>query len=140
MRRIAVLLILAVAACRQSAPVRQRATTQADVQTIDNTLPPPAAISPPPVLADEAPPPNPVNPMAQQNQIPLTPADEQLRASLPFAPAIAMDPVDGAKISIRATTPTVQYKGRLYYFDSEKNKSDFQANPDQYAKGRFAHL
>ncbi len=139
MRRIAVLLIL-IAGCRQAAPVRQHPTAQTDIQTIDNTLPPPSAVSPPPELSDEAPPPNPVNPMAQQNQVPLTPADEQLRASLPFAPAIAMDPVDGSKISIRANTPTVQYKGRLFYFASEKNKSAFQATPDVYAKGRFAHL
>ncbi len=139
MRRVALILLLVIG-CRQAAPIRQRTTARDDVKTIENTVTPPAAITPPPELADEAPAPNPVNPAAQQNQVPLTPADEQLRASLPFAPAIAMDPVDGAKISIRATTPTFQYKGRLYYFASEKNKSAFQASPDQYAKGRFAHL
>jgi YHS domain-containing protein len=139
MRRLAVLLLLVVG-CRQAAPVRQRTIARNDVRTIENTVSPPAAIVPPPELADEAPAPNPVNPLAQQNQAPLTPADEQLRASLPFAPAIGLDPVDGTKISIRASTPTVQYKGRLFYFASEKNRSAFQASPDQYAKGRFAHL
>ncbi len=139
MRRFALVLLLVIG-CRQVAPIRQHTAAPSDVQTIENTVTPPAPITPPPELAEEAPAPNPVNPIAQQNQVPLTPADEQLRASLPFAPAIGLDPVDGSKLSIRATTPTVQYKGRLYYFASEKNKSAFQATPDVYAKGRFAHL
>ena len=65
--------------------------------------------------------------------------DEALRAALPFAPAIALDPVDGSKISIRANTASFESKGRIYYFASEANKRTFAASPDQYLKGVFAH-
>jgi YHS domain-containing protein len=78
--------------------------------------------------------------VAAANLVPLTEADEQLRAKLPFAPAIAMDPIDGSKISIRATTPTVEVKGKIFYFSSEANKHTFMANPEQYMKGLFSHL
>ena len=70
----------------------------------------------------------------------LTPQDERVRAQLPFAPAIALDPVDGLKVSIRATTPLAEYKNHLFYFTSEENKRVFLASPDQYLKGPFAHL
>ena len=90
------------------------------------------------MLTDEAPPPKPHDAVAAQNQIPLTEPDEQLRARLPFAPAIGLDPVDGSKISIRANTPTCELKNRIYYFSSEANKRTFLASPDQYLKGVFA--
>ena len=86
------------------------------------------------MLSEEAPAPKPKNAAEAQNQIPLSEKDEQLRASLPFAPAIAMDPVDGSKISIRADTPQFEYKGRIFYFHSAENRATFQANPEQYAK------
>ena len=70
----------------------------------------------------------------------LTPQDEHVRAQLPFAPAIALDPIDGLKVSIRATTPVVEYKNHLFYFSSDANKRTFVAAPDQYLKGPFAHL
>ena len=60
------------------------------------------------------------------------------KMNLPFAPAIAMDPVDGGKVSIRPDTPWVEHKGRLYYFTSAKNKQVFIANPDTYLKGKLA--
>jgi YHS domain-containing protein len=66
--------------------------------------------------------------------------DEKVRAALPFSPAIAMDPIDGSKLSIRAATPTVEYKGRIYYFTSEANKRTFMANPTAYLTGRFTRL
>ncbi|HEY2323024.1 MAG TPA: hypothetical protein VGJ82_09180 [Thermoanaerobaculia bacterium] len=135
MKRIAILLLL-VAACRQAHPA---ATPRAKVEmrTLDTADTRPAVIDPPPVLTDEAPPPKPHDAVAAQNQIPLTEADEQMRARLPFAPAIGLDPVDGAKISIRANTPMVELKNRIYYFSSEENKRTFMASPQQYLKGVF---
>lgn len=137
MKRIAILLLLA-AACRQSHPA---AATRAkdEMRTLDSADARPALIEPPPVLTDEAPPPKPHDAVAAQNQVPLTEADEQMRAHLPFAPAIGLDPVDGTKISIRANTPTYELKGRVYYFTSEENKRTFMASPQQYLKGAF-HL
>jgi YHS domain-containing protein len=69
-----------------------------------------------------------------------SPEDEKLRASLPFTPAIAMDPVDGSKISIRATTPTFEHKGKIYYFSSEANRRMFVSNPEGALKGAFTKL
>lgn len=138
-RTIVVLLLLA--GCGQA---RQAATTpaapHAEMRTIENSGARPRLYDPPPMLTDEAPPPKPRDPIAAANQIPLTDEDERIRARLPFAPAIAMDPVDGSKVSIRATTPTLDLKGRTYYFSSEENKRLFQANPDQFTKGVFSKL
>lgn len=93
------------------------------------------------MLTDEAPPLKPVANVAQADAPPPpTPQDEALRASLPFSPAIAMDPVDGSKISIRASIPTLEYKNKLYYFANEEHKRTFVANPEQYTKGLFSHL
>lgn len=57
---------------------------------------------------------------------------------LPFAPLIAMDPVDGGKVSIRVETPTMEYKNRIYYFTSAENKKAFGADPERYLKGQLA--
>src|SRR5205807_7948515 len=100
-----------------------------EMRTIDNVDPRPIVIEPPPVLPDEAAAPKPKDAAAAQNMVPLTTQDEQVRAKLPFAPAIAMDAVDGSKISIRATTPVVDMKNRVFYFSSEENKKLFLANP-----------
>jgi YHS domain-containing protein len=109
------------------------------MKTIDTTPPQPAVVQPPPMLTDEAPPPKTsTNLMQADAPPPPTPQDEALRASLPFSPAIGLDPVDGTKISIRATTPTAELKGHVYYFDSEANKQTFMANPAQYLHGPFA--
>lgn len=59
-------------------------------------------------------------------------------SDLPFSPKIAMDPVDGSKISIRAETPIAEYKGRIYYFGSEANRREFIRGPDQFLSGPFA--
>ncbi len=140
MRRLAPLLILLTAvACDSATPAGQ--TAQAEMKTINNTPPRPAPLEPPPQLQDEAPPPKPkVLPWETPTPIVFSPEDEKLRASLPFTPAIGMDPVDGSKISIRATTPTLEYKGRIYYFSSEANKRTFQANPAPFLTGRFTKL
>jgi YHS domain-containing protein len=138
---IVTLFAALIAGCRRAAPATARTQTNADVQTIDSANLQPATIDPPPMLTDEAPPLKPVVNVAQADAPPPpTPQDEALRASLPFSPAIAMDPVDGSKISIRASIPTLEYKNKLYYFANEDHKRTFMANPEQYTKGLFSHL
>ena len=141
MKRFAVLLMIAAlmiaAACRQSNPGAARPRARVEMRTLDSADARPAVVDPPPVITDEAPPPKPHDAVAAQNQVPLTEADEQLRAHLPFAPAIALDPVDGSKISIRSNTPKFELKNRVYYFSSEENKRTFMASPEQYLKGVF---
>jgi YHS domain-containing protein len=101
----------------------------------------PGVLDPPPVLSDEGgAAPKPHAPIPGTTAPVISEKDEQLRASLPFAPAIAMDPVDGSKISILADTPTVQTKTRLFYFSSEEHKRAFVANPEQFLKGAFSKL
>jgi YHS domain-containing protein len=143
MRRTALFVGMIALACHQG-PKRAaspRAPTQAEMRTIDTVDPRPVVKDPPPMLQDEAPPPKPKGlPWEEKQPVLLTPEDEKLRAALPFAPAIAMDPIDGSKISILAHTPTYEYRGRIYYFSSEENKRAFAASPDQYTKGLFSHL
>jgi YHS domain-containing protein len=139
MRRLpaVVLLAFAVTGCDSTPPPPR----SAPVQSINTVMPVPATLDPPPMLSDEAPPPKPkVMPWETPTPIVFSPEDEKLRASLPFSPAIAMDPIDGSKISMRATTPTFEYKGKIYYFSSEANKSAFAANPEQYLKGGYMRL
>ena len=140
MRRLLVLAAaLATVACNNNpAPT---AAQKAEMRTINDVAPRPAALQPPPMLTDEAPPPKPkALPWETPTPIVFSPEDEKLRASLPFTPAIAMDPIDGSKISIRAATPTFDYKGKIYYFSSEENKRMFVASPEQYLTGRFTRL
>ena len=116
-------------------------TASIDVATIHTTPPKPAVLEPPPMLLDEAPPPKPkALPWETPKAIVFSPEDEKLRASLPFTPAIAMDPIDGSKISIRATTPTYEYKGKIYYFQNEANKQVFVGSPEEALKGGFMKL
>jgi YHS domain-containing protein len=139
-RRSAFLAALLLLAACDSA-VRQNASSQAGVQTINNVAPAPATLVPPQVLQDEAPPPKPkVMPWETPTPIVFSPEDEKLRSALPFTPAIAMDPIDGSKISIRAATPTFEYKGKIYYFSNEANKNTFKANPEGNLKGGFMKL
>jgi YHS domain-containing protein len=142
MRRILVLTIAIAAACNSRKPAAQKAqTAQAEMQTIETVRPSPAPLDPPPMLQDEAPPPKPkTEPWQTQTPIVFSPEDERLRASLPFTPAIAMDPIDGSKISIRAATPTFEYNGKIYYFSSEANKKTFAANPTAALKGGLMKL
>jgi len=60
------------------------------------------------------------------------------RLVLPFTPAIAMDPVDGSKLSLTAVTPTYEYKGKYYYFSNAGNRSTFVADPDKFSKGALS--
>ena len=138
MRRfLFLILILSAAACSRQASQQQAAH---EMRTIETADPRPVVLDPPPVLGDEAPALRPKNPASPDASAPLTEKDEEVRAQLPFAPAIAMDPVDGSKISIRASTPTLEYKSRIYYFASEENKRTFGGNPEEFTKGLFSHL
>ena len=142
MKRLASAIAILVIACHQ-APKRaaQPAVKRSEMQTIENIDPRPVVNDPPPMLRDEAPPPKPKGqPWETPQPVPLTPEDEKLRAALPFSPAIAMDPIDGSKVSILARTPIFEFKGHIYYFSSEANKRTFMSNPDQYTKGAFSHL
>ena len=131
------LVLILVASCND-APPSQTSAQRAELRTIDSAPPRPAQLDPPPVLSDEAPPLKPKT--VAENPVVLTPEDEKLRAQLPFSPAIAMDPIDGSKISIRAVTPTFEYKGKIYYFANETNKRTFAANPDGILKGGYTKL
>ncbi len=138
-RTLVILTCLFVIACGRSTPRARRAPTKSDVQTVESVDARPTVLDPPPVLTDEGPAPKPKGDVLSADAPPPpTPQDEAVRASLPFAPAIAMDPVNGTKISIRAGTPTGEYKGHIFYFSSEANKRTFMANPDQFMKGVFA--
>jgi YHS domain-containing protein len=134
--------VFAGAACaRPASRTAQQQPQVTEIRTIESTDPRPKVLDPPPMLLDEAPPPKPkAQPWEKPVPIVLTPEDEKLRTSLPFSPAIAMDPVDGSKISIRATTPTFEFSGRIYYFSSEANRKTFAVNPKEYLTGRFTRL
>jgi YHS domain-containing protein len=143
MNRLIIIVPLLIAAC--GAPPKETHVPEpgakSEMKTIDSADVRPAIMQPPPMLTEEAPPPKPKENVAQADAPPPpTPQDEAMRAALPFAPAIAMDPVDGSKISIRASTPTTEYKNKLFYFANEANKRTFTANPEQFTKGVFSHL
>ena len=130
-------LVIAAGCTKSTAPPRQQAASE--IQTIDSAVIKPAPVQPPPVLTDEGPAPKPkTDVMSPDAPPPPTPQDEALRASLPFQPAIALDPVNGTKLSIRANTLTYEYKGRIFYFSSEDSRRQFIANPTEFTKGVFS--
>jgi YHS domain-containing protein len=152
-RHIVALAAVVALACsrgepgRATAPARDAAAPPAaepatQMQTMDNADMRPAVLDPPPMLTDVgAPTPKLRIDVARPDAPPPpTKADEALRASLPFTPAIAMDPVDGSKISIRTATPMYEYKARIFYFSSEANKRTFANDPETYTKGLFSRL
>jgi YHS domain-containing protein len=145
MRRVLPLLLLPLvfAACRarETPHSAQEPAAHAEMRTIETADPRPAILDPPLTLTDEGPAPNPKQtPGSPDAPAPLSERDEQARAQLPFVPAIAMDPVDGSKISIRADTPKLEYKNRIFYFSDDANRRIFQANPEQFMKGSFSRL
>lgn len=143
MSRLLIVLVILTAACSGAPSAQQGAVQQqsADLRTIDNVDPHGTVIDPPPMLTDEAPPPKPkLMPWETRTPVVMSPEDEKLRSGLPFAPAIAMDPINGDKISMRAATPTFEYKGKIYYFSSEENKRMFAANPAEYTKSALTRL
>jgi YHS domain-containing protein len=139
MRKVFLALVLMIPVACARAPFGDDGSDDvqiAQMQTIESVDPRPRVSDPPPMLQDEAPPPKPKGqPWETPQEVILTPEDEKLRAALPFSPAIGMDPIDGGKISIRATTPTIEYKGKIYYFTNEANKKTFASNPEAVLKG-----
>lgn len=114
-----------------------------EIQTIENTPPRMATLEPPPVL-DSGTIPTPKTPTGQTASSTSTAISDQdtmkAKTNLPFTPPIAMDPVDGSKLTIDKDTPIFSYKDKWYYFSSEANKRRFVANPDDFldqALGRF---
>jgi len=143
MSRLPLVLLVAALACRQAAPQHATSTQSAhnEMRTVESVDPGPPVVDPPPMLSDEAPPPKPKGmPWEPPTPVIMTPDDEKVRAALPFSPAIAMDPIDGGKISIRAATPKFEYKNKIYYFSNEENRRAFAANPDQFLKEGFTKL
>src|SRR2546430_16518889 len=112
MRRFLVPLICAaILDCGRSSPRPRAARPASEIQTVDSVDARPAGLDPPPVLTDEGPAPKPKgNVLSEDAPPPPTPQDEALRASLPFAPAIALDPVDGSKRSIQAGRPVGDFQ------------------------------
>ena len=142
MRRLLLLTALVAAAC-DTTPARLTPDEQAKagMHTINDVVAQPAKLEQPQMLTDEAPPPKPkALPWETPTPIVFSPEDEKLRASLPFTPAIAMDPVDGSKLSMRANTPKHEYEGKIYYFSSDENRRTFMANPKPYLTGKYTRL
>jgi YHS domain-containing protein len=141
MRRFYALALITLAACDSTPSSQQTSAQRAELRTINSVPQRPAQLEPPPMLSDEAPPPKPkALPWETPTPIVFSPEDEKVRAALPFTPAIAMDPIDGSKISIRAITPTFEFKGKIYYFSNEANKRIFMSNPDGILKGGYTKL
>ncbi|HEY5611235.1 MAG TPA: hypothetical protein VIL97_08500 [Thermoanaerobaculia bacterium] len=136
MRALAVAALL-LAACQQTpqtAPVRE-------VRTIENTPVRTGPVEPLPMIDDQDALPRPKIDHSQQAKGGAPePYDDELqkKMGLPFAPAIAMDPVDGSKVSIRPNTPAAEHKNRLFYFSSASNRAAFLAQPQKYLTGELA--
>ena len=110
-----------------------------EVRTIESTPIRNAAVQPPPTIEDPALPQRGTMPPPTSTSNEPTKADElKAKTNLPFTPAIAMDPVDGSKVSITAETPVVSYEDKWYYFGSEENRREFLRNPVEHAKCRLA--
>ncbi len=144
MRAHSLLIVtLLFAACApQSAQSSDPADAAINVRTMASVQPKPVVLDPPPMLQNDAPIPKASQTERNAGAAPalLTEKDEELRSKLPFAPAIAMDPVDGNKISILATTPTFEFKGKIYYFSSAEHRATFVAAPEQFTKGSLSNL
>lgn len=127
----AALMIFLLLSCKD----RPTNSARVDARTIENTPVAVVPIEPPPTVNEEI---TPVLPKMASEEEKARIAALGQRVELPFAPAIAMDPVDGSKVSIRANTPMVEYKKHVYYFSSLANKAQFGANPEQFTKGALA--
>jgi YHS domain-containing protein len=134
---LTLLAILIAAGCT---PAKEPATTSSatEMRSIESTDMRRTAMDPPPMLND-------MTPVAKPKPNLALPASQQVTdttplANVPFAPAIAMDPVDGSKIPIKINTPTYELKGHIYYFANEANRQEFIKNPADYLKGAFSHL
>jgi YHS domain-containing protein len=139
---IGLTLLLIAAGCNQT-PRQQRATLE--VQTLESAGIRPAPVDPPPVLEEQTLPQRPLPRQtpakAAKEGVEQQPSPEEAlraRVNLPFTPSIAMDPVDGSKVSITKDTPIYSFENKWYYFSSEANRRIFQSDPESYATGRLA--
>ena len=140
------LVLASMVSCEQQTPV----THLQDVRTVDNVPTRMVPVQTLPVLREEATeikPPEPTdadgNPIKTSTALkpalkPASTPETNIPTELPFAPLIAMDPVDGTKVSIRIGTASTEYKNKLYYFSSPENKKTFLGNPEVYANGVMA--
>ncbi|MFN2442505.1 MAG: YHS domain-containing protein [Thermoanaerobaculia bacterium] len=142
--QLAVLLstVLLTAGCNQT-PRQQGTALQ--VQTLESAGVRPAPVDPPPVLEEQTLPqrvlPGKVSKATKGMTGEEQPSPEEAmraKVNLPFTPSIAMDPVDGSKVSITKDTPIYSYENKWYYFSSEANLRAFRANPEEFATGRLA--
>jgi len=131
MRKLLLIVVAATVACQPDAPPN---LTQ--IQTIESVPVTAPILDPPPLLSEEAPP-IPKRDLALGKVTPGEEVSAAPRVPLPFTPAIAMDPVNGSKVSIRANTPIFEYKKKLYYFGSEANMKTFVADPESFLKGSW---
>jgi YHS domain-containing protein len=109
-----------------------------EMRTIENTPIETVPVEAPPQITDQQAEPKLRDPHADEAAKQRAEEDLRKQVSLPFSPAIAMDPVDGAKVSIRSDTPVLEYQNKIYYFASAGNRAAFRANPQQYVKGGLA--
>lgn len=139
---VLIAIALSLAACREEPA---QAAPRLEMETIETAPLRPVPVEPPPVIEEQTLPQRPVVAAARPKAAPGTEGeqpteDEMLRArtNLPFAPPIALDPVDGSKVSITKETPIYSYKNQWYYFSTEANRRQFAADPEQYASGRLS--
>lgn len=133
----AAISLLAGVACQQQEP----ATQPQEMRTIENVQGAAVPIEPQQSLEEVVPVPAASTTASGADRKTAAQAKEEAltrRMDLPFAPAIAMDPVDGQKVSITTLTPTTEYKDKIYYFSSDANRREFLAHPDGFVKGQLA--
>ena len=139
-----VFLLPAAVACQ---PASARAEPE-DLRTVENVAANSMPVEPPPMITEQATELRAAEPLGPDGKpikgarATATPGgvegDEEPVIEMPFAPLIAMDPVDGSKVSIRVGTPMTEFSDRLYYFGSEANRKAFLAEPEKYAKGSLS--
>lgn len=133
----AVFILFAITACR--AGTDPATGTASSIRTIDNTVVQAAPIDPPPTVNEQETTFNPTIEVVPGSKLEGTKDERQAQmVDLPFAPAIAMDPVTGGKVSIRLITPKVEFKNKVYYFVSEDSKRQFMSDPETFSKGAMA--
>ena len=130
-------ILVALVGCKGSG---EPATASASmIKTIENTDVPGTPIDPPPTVNEQETTFNPTIQVVPGEKLEGTKEERQAQmVDLPFAPAIAMDVVTGGKVSIRLTTPKVEYDNKIYYFVSEDSKREFLSNPEVFSKGAMA--
>jgi YHS domain-containing protein len=134
---IAAAVLLAVS-CGQQKPAPPPAATDG-IQTLENNGVRVMPVDPPPMISEQDTLPKPKPLVSVPGAKPEPTFDESSKLiELPFAPAIAMDPVNGDKVSIRSDTPMLEYKNHVYYFSGADTRAEFAQNPDGYSKGAMA--